>query len=48
MKDSNEKKTKTTDVVYDVVLTNGRVIDPETYTDGIFNVGITGDRIAAV
>ena len=48
MKDSNEKKTKTTDVVYDVVLTNGRVIDAETYTDGIFNVGITGDRIAAI
>ncbi|QIR15059.1 hypothetical protein [Shewanella aestuarii] len=48
MKDSNDKKTNITDVVYDVVITNGRVIDPETYTDGIFNVGISGDRIAAI
>lgn len=35
-------------VQYDVVLTNGRVIDPETYLDGIYNVGIIGDQIAAV
>jgi N-acyl-D-glutamate deacylase len=33
---------------YDVVLANGRVIDPETYLDGKMHVGITGDRIAAV
>jgi N-acyl-D-glutamate deacylase len=33
---------------YDVVLANGRVIDPETYLDGTFNVGIKGDRIAAI
>lgn len=48
MKDSNSIETKTTKTVFDVVLTNGRVIDPETYTDGIFNVGISGDRIAAI
>ena len=48
MEESNEKKTKATDVVYDIVLTNGRVIDAETYTDGIFNVGITGDKIATI
>jgi Amidohydrolase family len=33
---------------YDVVLANGRVIDPETYLDGKYNVGINGDQIAAV
>ena len=33
---------------YDVVLANGRVIDPETYLDGKFNVGINGGQIAAV
>ena len=27
---------------YDIVLVNGRVIDPETYLDGSYNVGITG------
>jgi len=35
-------------VVYDIVLTNGRVIDPETYLDGKYNVGIKGGQIAAV
>lgn len=33
---------------YDVVFANGRVIDPETYMDGKFNVGINGGQIAAV
>ena len=33
---------------YDIVLKNGRVIDPETYLDGTFNVGINGGQIAAV
>ena len=33
---------------FDVVLTGGRVIDPETYRDGKYNVGIIGDTIAAV
>ena len=33
---------------YDIVLANGRVIDPETYLDGKMHVGIKGDRIAAV
>ncbi|MGB5414171.1 MAG: N-acyl-D-glutamate deacylase, partial [Polyangiales bacterium] len=33
---------------YDVVFANGRVIDPETYRDGKFNVGIRGGQIAAV
>ncbi|MGB5373491.1 MAG: hypothetical protein WBN15_06880, partial [Polyangiales bacterium] len=33
---------------YDVVFANGRVIDPETYMDGKFNVGINGGQIAAI
>jgi adenine deaminase len=33
---------------YDIVLANGRVIDPETYLDDKMHVGIRGDRIAAV
>ena len=33
---------------YDLVLTGGRVIDPETGLDTIKNVGITGNRIAAI
>jgi N-acyl-D-glutamate deacylase len=33
---------------YDIVLANGRVIDPETYLDAQMHVGIKGDRIAAV
>ena len=37
-----------TDQKYDIVLANGRVIDPETYRDGKYNVGIIGDTIAAV
>ena len=41
-------ETKKENELYDVVLTNGRVIDPETYTDGIYNVGIKGSQIMAV
>ena len=33
---------------FDIVLANGRVIDPETYLDGIYNVGINGGQIAAI
>src|SRR5438552_15887801 len=33
---------------YDVVLANGRVIDPESNLDAVRNVGIRGGRIAAV
>lgn len=33
---------------YDIVIQNARVIDPETRTDSILQVGITGDKIAAV
>lgn len=39
---------KSADQEYDIVLANGRVIDPETYLDGTFNVGINGGQIAAV
>jgi N-acyl-D-aspartate/D-glutamate deacylase len=33
---------------YDLVLTGGRVIDPETGLDDVRNVAVDGDRIAAV
>jgi dihydroorotase len=33
---------------YDLVITGGRVIDPESGLDGIRNVAIRGDRIAAI
>ncbi len=33
---------------FDIVLANGRVIDPETYLDGIYNVGINGGQIATI
>ena len=33
---------------YDVVILNGRVMDPETKFDKISNVGIKGDRIAKI
>lgn len=37
-----------TDIVYDVVLQGGRVIDPETKLDAIKNVGIINNRIAQI
>jgi hypothetical protein len=37
-----------TQVVYDVVLSGGRVIDPETKLDAIKNVGILNNRIAQI
>ncbi|EAQ95767.2 amidohydrolase family protein [Congregibacter litoralis] len=33
---------------YDLVINNGRVMDPETGLDKVMNVGVTGDRIAAI
>jgi dihydroorotase len=33
---------------YDVVIQNGRVIDPESRLDGVRAIGITGTRIAAI
>src|SRR6202021_2901729 len=33
---------------YDVVLSGGRVIDPESGLDAVRNVGITGDRIVRI
>ena len=33
---------------YDVVINNGRVIDPESGLDGIRNIGISGDKISVV
>jgi cytosine/adenosine deaminase-related metal-dependent hydrolase len=36
------------DDAYDVVIFNGRVMDPETGLDGIRNVGIRGEAVAAI
>ncbi len=36
------------DTVFDTVIANGRVMDPETGFDRIANVGITGDQIAFI
>lgn len=36
------------DETYDIVILNGRVIDPETKRDEVANVGIKGRRIAAI
>jgi dihydroorotase len=33
---------------YDIVIVNGRVMDPETGRDEIANVGIRGERVAAI
>ncbi len=33
---------------YDIVINNGRVMDPETNFDGIRNVGIKGNRIVTI
>ena len=33
---------------YDVVILDGRVMDPETLYDGVANVGITDGRIAII
>ena len=33
---------------YDLVIKNGRVIDPETEFDAVRNIGIKGDKIAAI
>lgn len=34
--------------VFDIVLSNGRVIDPASQTDAILNVGIDGNQITAI
>ena len=33
---------------YDIVLKNGRVIDPETYFDRVCTVGITDGKVVAI
>src|SRR5437762_14385472 len=36
------------DVSYDVVISNGRVMDPESGIDAVRNVGISGGKIRAI
>lgn len=38
----------TEETVYDIVLQNGRVIDPETELDAVMNVGIIGDKVLRI
>jgi len=40
--------TRAQDVSYDVVIANGRVMDPESGLDAVRNVGISGGRIRAI
>jgi urease alpha subunit len=42
-----QQKTTTNDT-YDLVILNGRVMDPETNFDGIRNVGVKDGRIALI
>jgi len=41
-------KAKAQSTVYDIVLSGGRIIDPETKLDAIRNVGIINNRIAQI
>src|SRR5688500_7990544 len=36
------------DQVYDIVIQNGRVIDPESRLDAVRNIGVTGGTIKAI
>jgi dihydroorotase len=40
--------TALTQSPFDVVITNGRVIDPESGVDAVRHIGLRGDRIAAI
>ncbi|HNP21347.1 MAG TPA: amidohydrolase family protein [Panacibacter sp.] len=42
------KATAQSNLLYDIVLTGGRVIDPETKLDAVKNVGIINNRIAQI
>ena len=42
------KSASPEDVSYDLVIANGRVMDPESGLDAVRNVGITGGKIAAI
>ena len=45
---NNQKSTSTDAPVYDLVILNGRVIDPETKTDSILHIGVNGQSIEKV
>ncbi|KCZ53383.1 hypothetical protein HY29_03945 [Hyphomonas beringensis] len=45
---SEEREDLSESVAYDIVILNGRVVDPESGLDAIRNVGITGDQISVV
>ncbi len=35
-------------VIYDIILAGGHVIDPKNERDGVYDIGIVGDRIVKV
>jgi len=43
-----KKSAAQEDAIYDIVIGNGRVMDPESGLDAVKNVGITGGRIRAI
>ncbi len=45
---TDKNKNETTKDTYDLVIKNGRVIDPETNTDKILNLGINGGSIVKI
>jgi len=40
--------TSSANQVYDIVILNGRVIDPETRLDAVRNIGVSGATIKAI
>lgn len=44
----DNQQAQSAEELYDVVILGGRVIDPETETDAVRNVGIIGNTIAAI
>lgn len=45
---SDPSKVKPANDAYDIVIKNGRVIDPETATDSVLNIGIKGGSIIKI
>ena len=39
---------ETDEIIYDIVIENGRAMDPETGLDGVRNIGIAGGTIGAI
>jgi N-acyl-D-aspartate/D-glutamate deacylase len=46
--DNNGDRVDQVEGYYDLVIANGRVIDPETYTDSILNIGVTNGTVVKI